>query len=401
MVKVGFIGLGKLGLPGALAIEAKGHEVAGYDVNPAINEYLVNRHVPFREEGLQPLLDKTNLQLMNIDTLITWSDIVFCAVQTPHKRKYEGITRLPDDRKDFDYKYLKKAIKSVAMAAKRQKKKTILVVISTCLPGTFNREIKPLLNEYIEYIYNPWFIAMGTVLQDVYNPEFVLLGGKNDKLTSLYSTIHRKPLLYTDITTAEAIKVSYNTFITTKTVLGNLWGEIAHKTGANVDDIFKAWSMATDRLLSSKYLKSGVGDGGGCHPRDNIALSYIADELGLSFNYFEALMKARENHMGWIAKLAIEQAEDLPIFVLGEAFKPETNLTTGSPATLLANIISETHNVTIIPEPHLPLEKGVYIIGVKHEIYKDVVFPDGSKIIDPFGIIKDREGIEVTRIGRK
>lgn len=406
-MKIGMIGMGKLGLPVALAIESKGHEVWGADINPAVATYLKERKIPYIEEGIQPLLDKTNIRLESTASLVENCDIIFCAIQTPHDPEYEGTTRLPKDRKDFNYSYLKRAIADVSELAKRQDRNITFVVISTCLPGTFNREIKPLLNEFVNYVYNPFFIAMGTVLHDFLNPEFVLIGRENlqDKtiIEDFYQSVHDRPFMLTDITTAEAIKVSYNTFITTKTVLGNTWGELAHKLGANVDDIYKAWTMATDRLISPKYLKAGVGDGGGCHPRDNIALSYIAEKVGLSHNIFEDLMRAREDHMAWVAReaVSIARAKDLPLVILGRSFKPETNIETGSPAILMANIIMGELAYPILEhaEDVKDLNAAVYVIGTQHIRYKDYSFPEGSTVIDPFRYIPDRLGVEVVSIG--
>lgn len=402
-MRVGMIGCGKLGLPVALAIESKGHEVVGYDVNPAVKGYVAEHKIPYREADLQPLLDATKMKMLDsIREVVEQSDLIFLAVQTPHDPKYEGATRIPDDRKDFDYSYLVAAVKEAATACKELGQKKTLAVISTCLPGTFDREIKPLLNEYVSYVYTPQFIAMGTVLADYLDPEFDLIGVHDqeaaDLLQDFYKTINDAPHVVTDVTTAEAIKVSYNTFITMKTVLANTWGELCHKVGANVDDIFKSWSLSHKRLLSPKYLKAGMGDGGGCHPRDNIALSYIAEQIGLSHNIFEDLMKAREDHAEWLAKECMKGTNKVTI--LGRAFKPETNIETGSPAVLVANILREKGVEVQHVEDTDEVAAPVVLIGTQHARYADYEFKPGTTVIDPFGYIPDREGVSVVRIGR-
>lgn len=409
MTQVGFVGLGKLGLPVALAIESKGHEVIGYDVNPGVASYVENHEIPYKEEGLQPLLDATNVKVMkSIGEVVARSEIVFLPVQTPHGPEYEGITRLPETRADFDYSYLKEAIGTVALEAARLEKPTTLAVISTCLPGTFEQEIKPLLNEYIDYVYTPQFIAMGTVLEDYLHPEFNLIGVENeeaaDKLEDFYKTINDAPAIKTDVTTAEGIKVSYNTWITAKTVIANAWGEMAEKTGMNFSDIKKAWDLSTKRLISTKYTNAGMSDGGGCHPRDNIALSKIASDVGMSHNIWEDLMAAREQYEEWHADVVSSLAEehDLPVVLLGRSFKPETNIETGSPAILVGNILKEKgihhqhyEDITGIPQ------KAVYFIGTAHNRYREMTFPKGSVVIDPFGIIEDQNDVIVRRLGRK
>jgi UDPglucose 6-dehydrogenase len=405
-MRIGFNGVGKLGLPVAYAFASKGHEVYGYDIDDRIYEYIAEKTYPNQEEGLAPLMDKYKVFMVDdLKTLVREADIIFTAIQTPHSKEYEGSARVPEERRDFDYTYLKQGISDLAKECASQKKHLDIAIISTVLPGTINREIRPLLNKYTHLVYEPMFIAMGTVVADTLNPEFVLLGvdepGVAGRLEQFYGTIHDKPCFKTDINTAEGIKVFYNTFITTKTVLGNLYGELAHKLGMNADDIYKALSMATDRIISPKYLKAGLADGGGCHPRDNIALSYIAEKTNLSFNYFDALMEAREKHMQWIADVVILQAHErnLPIFVLGESFKPGTLIKTGSAACLLANILSETHDIIVLPEFTEPRNKGVYVIGVAHEEYKSTKYPRGSVVIDAFRFIGKQEGVEIVGIG--
>lgn len=406
-MNIGVVGCGKLGLPVALAIESKGHEVMGYDINPAVAGYIEDRQIPYKEEGLQPLLDNTNIKITgDLGLLVAKSDIVFLPVQTPHDPKYEGITRIPDDRKDFEYKYLESALADVAnICAKLALKKTV-AVISTCLPGTYESKLKPICNEYVDYVYTPQFIAMGTVLDDYLNPEFNLIGVESkeaaDKLEAFYKTINDAPAVRTDVTTAEGIKVSYNTWITAKTVIANAWGELAEKTGMNFDDIKKAWDLSTKRLISPKYTNAGMSDGGGCHPRDNIAMSWLADNVGMSHNIWEDLMSAREDYEEWHADLASDLAEenDLPLIILGRSFKPETNIETGSPSLLVSNLLNEKGVDHTIEEDVTPI-KAVYFIGTEHSRYADYKFPEGSVVIDPFGLIPEQEGVTIRALGRK
>lgn len=410
-MKIGVVGLGKLGLPVAVAMNAKGHRVWGYDISPEPAKYLSDRRVPYQEADLQPLLDSHSVNTVgSIETVVRNADIIFAPIQTPHEARFEGVTRVPEDRKDFEYKYLISAISEIAATARKLQKHVHLIVISTCLPGTYRERIAPVLegNEYIAYYYNPFFIAMGTVVKDFLNPEFVLLGADSEEkarfVEDFYRTLHDKPVFHTDITTAEGIKVFYNTFITTKTVLANVYGEMAHKLGMDVDDIFQALSMATDRLISPKYLQAGLADGGGCHPRDNIALSYIAKKVGLSHNIFEDIMSAREDHMDWLARLAIEESKrtKLPLIILGRSFKPETNIETGSASILMANMIEKDYGYPV--KHHVQdldnLERAVYFIGTKHDRYIKYSFPEGSTVIDPFRYIPKKDGVSIIPIGK-
>jgi len=337
-MRVGFVGLGKLGLPVALVIEAAGHEVWGWDTNPAICDMVgYATTLPYMEEGAQELLDKNQITIAEPELISEWADLIFLAIQTPHYPEYEGTTRLPETRMDFDYTYLGDALLSVENA------QCPVVVISTVLPGT----LESLGSTHV--LYNPFFIAMGTTIPDFRNPEFVLVGTDGAHpgvLRDFYKTIHDRPVFVTTIKTAELTKVAYNTFIGLKIAFANTMMELCEKTGADVDDLVDALSLADKRLLSPAYLRGGMGDGGGCHPRDNIALSWLARQHDLSYDLFSALMVCREKQTEWLADQVAYKAwngegKQHPVEILGKAYKPETNLTVGSPATLLSNILTE------------------------------------------------------------
>ena len=411
-MKIGFVGLGKLGLPTALAIESRGHQVMGYDVNPAVEGYIRDRHIPYREVGAAELLKTTNVQFSSIAEVVRESDLVFLPIQTPHHPDYEGITRLPRTRVDFDYHYLIEAVQQVVLEATAQKKHTQLVVVSTALPGTMEREIKPLLHEYGHLIYNPAFIAMGTTINDFLNPEFVLIGADPDndegakRLCDFYAELHGRPTFVTDIKSAELIKVSYNTFIGAKIVFANTMMEICEKAGGNVDDLARALSLATSRVVSPKYMGAGMGDGGGCHPRDNIAMSWLAEKLDLSHNLFEDLMLAREHQTDWLANLIDEKRRNtgLPVIVLGKAYKPETNLTVGSPAVLLSNLLQERGVSHEMWDPYVDEQRdwpaAVYFIATNHPEFEEFKFPAGSVVLDPWRMIQPQRDVDVIGIGK-
>ena len=338
-MKVGVIGLGKLGLPVALAIEDKGHRVLGWDTNAEIRQMVLERgQLPYVEEGAQELLDRNSIEVVVPEQIAEEADLVFVAVQTPHQPQYEGASRLPDTRADFDYSYLESAVRAVVKAE-------CIVVISTVLPGTMERYILPIVGKS-RLLYNPFFIAMGTTIPDFLAPEFSLVGTDARHpgiLRDFYRSIHDAPVFVTTIKTAELTKVAYNTYIGMKIVFANTMMEICEKTGADVDDLTDALSLANQRIVSTSYMRGGMGDGGGCHPRDNIALSWLARELDLSHDLFNDLMVAREKQTEWLADqivTAIDVDTD-EVEIMGKAYKPGTALTVGSPALLLAAILNE------------------------------------------------------------
>jgi UDPglucose 6-dehydrogenase len=392
----------------------------GYDIAP---ERMQKEHFPHREIGpngepsIELLLRKSHLRFGALSEVVRHAEIIFVAVQTPHDPRYEGVTRLPEERVDFDYRFLVEAVRNLAREIEENGEEKIVIIISTVLPGTIRREILPLLNDHVRLCYNPFFIAMGTTITDFLDPEFVLFGVRNqeaaEKAKLFYRTIHDKPFYETTIENAELIKVAYNTFITMKVCYANTLMEICHKSpGCNVDAVTGAFTLATARLLSPKYLRGGMADGGGCHPRDNIALSWLAREMQLSYDWFENVMLCRERQTEWLADLIAEQHQQrgykhTTIGIYGRSFKAGTNLTVGSPATLLANILKERGFAVEIYDPHIDagpcpfLSAGVYFVATNHKEFSDAEwqFPEGSVVIDPWRYIPPREGVAVIHVG--
>ncbi len=412
-MKIGFVGLGKLGLPCALAIDSVGeHEVVGYDIDEDIKTYLDKKSIPYREKDADKYLKNHNIKFLTLDEVIEFSDIIFVPIQTPHDPFYDGVTRLPDTRVDFDYSFLKDGMKNLSEKIDKLGKNKIVVIISTVLPGTINREIKPNLSDRIKLAYNPFFIAMGTTIDDFMNPEFVLLGIDDieaaEKLKEFYKSLHDKEVYECTIDEAELIKVSYNTFITMKICLANTVTEMSHKlSNVNTDNVMTALKKANQRLISDKYLNGGMGDGGGCHPRDNIALSWLSREVDLSYDWYENLMISREKHTEWLADLTIDYSNknDLDIMILGKSFKKETNLINGSPSYLLNSLLEEKNYEAKMFDPFidedefLPEGPMVFFIGTNHDLFKTYEFPKGSVVIDPWRIITFDNDIELVSIG--
>jgi UDPglucose 6-dehydrogenase len=244
------------------------------------------------------------------------------------------------------------------------------------------------------------------------NPEFVLLGADSfaakEVTKKFYSTLHKKPVFETTVENAELIKVIYNTYISSKISVANTIMEICHKTpNTNCDDVVDALSLATERLISNRYMRGGMGDGGGCHPRDNIALSWLSKKLNLSYDWFENIMVCREEQTEWLAELVEEKQKEtgLPVMILGKSFKEESNIEVGSPAILLKNILNEKGIQVEMYDPHidgnkLSLQKPMlYFIGTKHKVFREYSFSRGSVVIDPWRYIVDQKGVEVIRIG--
>ena len=414
-MNIGFIGLGKLGLPCALAVESRGHKVVGYDPSEQVKEIVDTKKLQYQEQWAQKHLDESKIEIKSVEEVVGESEIIFVPIQTPHDPLYEGITRLPDERVDFDYTYLKKGIKDLSEEIYYQQSKKVVIIISTVLPGTIRREIKPIIetNPYFKLCYNPFFIAMGTTMRDFLHPEFILFGNDDDwalkKTKKFYKTITHAPVFETTIENAELIKVTYNTFISTKLAFSNTVMEMCHKLpNTNCDDVMNALAMGTDRILAESYWSGGMGDGGGCHPRDNIALSWLSRELDLSHDWFDNIMKQREKQTDWLCDLVEEHCEDKKILILGKSFKSETNITVGSPSILLKNLLEERGHKVSMWDPYVDTHKlltgeepMIYFIGTKHPDFTSYSYNQGSIIIDPWRYIPKVDKCEVIHIGNR
>ena len=328
--KIGFIGLGKLGMPCAEAIADKGFHVAGYDILPKSSDKITIKDT--------------------IKELVEDRDIVFVATPTPHEDGYDGSTptsHLPV--KDFNYEAVTKVLTKCNQYMNNQQ---TLVLISTVLPGTTRRDFAPLITN-TSLVYNPYLIAMGTVAWDMINPEMIMIGtknglsGKNCKirsefLESFYNVVcdNMPRMEFGTWEEVEAMKIFYNTFISNKVALVNMIQDVAHRMGnINVDTVTQALAKSTQRIVSPAYMKAGMGDGGTCHPRDNIALRWLAMELDLGYDMFETIMTAREKQAENMALAILEHGTN--IWFSSDSYKAGTGLVDGSSSLLVQHYVKK------------------------------------------------------------
>ena len=378
-LRLAMIGCGKVGGPTAKFLEEVGHDVRRYDTA--------------FDTGF------------TLDQAIADRDLVLIAVPTPHQKEYDGSkpsTELPP--RDFSYDILASVVHKVAALTTSP-----IVIISTVLPGTIRR----LFGEYGErIIYNPYLISMGAVIKDLANPDLVIAGtvdGKKSPATDMLLGMHGSITPGKNVfkqwklgtwEEAESIKIFYNTFISTKLSLVNMVQDVAMKIGnMNVDVVTEALTSSTQRILTKSYMTAGMGDGGPCHPRDNIVLRWLAEELHLGYDLFEGIMSAREQQARNLASfiVGIATSNSLPVFINGKAFKPKTELTDGSYSLLVAHYIEEMGVKVNWLDPKTgdylpPMAWGVILLahneGVTYNhqfntpVYTEVM--PGSIIVDPW-----------------
>jgi len=360
-MNIGFIGVGKLGMPCAEAIADKGHTVKGFDIASVASDKIT-------------VVD-------SIRDCVRNSDIVFIAVPTPHDKAYDGrepTAHLPT--KDFDYSIVKDCL---IKANENMTKDQLLVLISTVLPGTTRREFVDLVT-HTRFVYNPYLIAMGSVSWDMVNPEMVMIGtrdgsetGDAKQLVDFYKTVMENDPRYVIGTwdECECIKVFYNTFISAKIGLVNMIQDVAMKQGnIDVDVVTDALAKSTMRIMGPQYMKAGMGDGGACHPRDNIALRYMAEKLNLGYDLFDAIMTAREIQAKNLAEFVVKQStsqgwEAMPIYIHGKAYKPGVEYLDGSYSLLIGHYIEEMGYMVEYIDPltgNMPKEPVTGVILLAH-----------------------------------
>jgi len=330
MKNIGFIGIGKLGLECAEVLAEK-FTVRGYDVSPRTSD---------------------QVQVCGIEETINKSEWIFIAVPTPHAEGYDGST--PSSHmtpRDFGHDAVKDAIANINKHAESPKK---VVLISTVLPGTTRKHFVPLLDKQHQFLYNPYLIAMGSVKWDMVNPEMIMIGTADGnpnalagELVEIYNQVMQNDPRY-EIGTwdeCEAIKIFYNTFISAKIGLVNMIQDFAMKIGnINVDVVTDALARSTMRIMGPKYMTAGMGDAGACHPRDNIALRWLADEYTIGYDLFDTVMHAREIQAKNLAEFLIAQSQfelGLPVVIHGKAYKPNVPYCIGSYSTLVGHYLKQ------------------------------------------------------------
>lgn len=385
MIKVAMIGVGKLGQDCAEVMADAGHDVVGYDIEPRTPMF--------------PMKD-------TIEEAVKDRDFIFIAAPTPHDPMYGGETpssHLPN--KDFDYTIVTDILNEVN---KYVNKSQLVVLISTVLPGTVRNILEPCITN-ARFIYNPYLIAMGTIKWDMVNPEMIIIGTEDGSMTGdarelieFYDPFMVNSPRY-EVGTwdeAESIKIFYNTFISTKIALVNMIQDVAETNGnINVDVVTQALAKSTQRIMGSAYMTAGLGDAGACHPRDNIALRYLADRLDLGYDLFDSIMTAREVQAERLALRCLKNGKNVTI--IGRAYKPGVSYTNGSASMLVGHYI-EKHGGSVHyydkNTNELDLRTTwteVYLVGYWEDWVKRILYYVKSEavIIDPWRkIAMQRQG---------
>ena len=331
-MKYSIIGLGKLGASMAAAIASRGFEVIGVDVDPNTLDAIREGRAPVYETDLERTLQQSRDRIRVTDDCeqaVLQSDLTFVVVPTPS-----------DDKGAFVIDYAAAAFESVGRALATKKDFHNVVLTSTVLPGATRFGLLPVLERAsgktcgrdFGLCYSPEFIALGTVIRDFLNPDFVLIGEHDvdagDHLERAYAEIHQNPCVTRRMTieNAELTKLAVNTFLTTKISFANLLCRICERLpGGDVDVVTEA--LGSDSRIGSRYLKGALGYGGPCFPRDNAALAYIAEQLGVAASIPQATDSINRSIAQSLVDLILRrQQREATVAVLGLAYKPASNV---------------------------------------------------------------------------
>jgi UDPglucose 6-dehydrogenase len=342
---VSIVGLGKLGCPLAVCFASNGSQVIGVDQSAKTVDALNNGVILSYEPGLHELLNSCKDKIratQNFDDAVHSSNVTFVVVPTPTKQ--DGT---------FDNKYVVEACRSIGKAIKSKSKYHVVVIVSTVMPGSTEGVIREALERssgktsavQFGLCYAPAFVALGNVVQNFLQPDYLLIGESDpragEELENLYRTIcqDNPPVARMNFINAELVKLANNAFISTKITFGNMLSHICGRLpDAHVDTVTSA--LGLDSRIGVKFLKGGLGYGGPCLDRDNIALAAMAQSIGTKATLAEATDEANRQEVTTLVELIkSKRGTSSTVGVLGLAYKPNTNVIDASQGILLAQAL--------------------------------------------------------------
>lgn len=290
MIKIiSVIGLGKLGLCIACVL-AKDFKVIGIDNNEKhINDLRFGIN-SIKETNLDKWYNDYRKNITFTNRYDNLGDITFIIVPTPSLE---------------NHKFTSFSIEEVLL---KIHKKQIVIIISTIMPGEINRLQKQF--PHLILYYNPTFIALGNVIKNFRNPDFILIGADKKKglkeLKNIYNKICFKIPEFIILLPiqAEIAKLALNCYITTKITFANQIGNLCYRLGISANNILKA--IGRDRRIGNEYFKAGFGYGGGCFPRDNLALSAYFSEMKVMPTLFQTIHNLNKQQVNEITNRIIE-----------------------------------------------------------------------------------------------
>jgi UDPglucose 6-dehydrogenase len=347
------VGLGKLGACVAAILAARGFRVVGADVDAEKVRRVNAGEPPVREPGLATCLGTAAGRLSattDVGEAILASDVTFILVPTPSQ---------PDGR--LSLRHVLAVVDRIGEALRQKSDPHDVVVSSTVMPGDTGGVIREhlekaagrLCGEALELCYNPAFVALGSVIRDFLNPDFVLVGESDPQAGERLAAVYHRacendpPIERVNLVDAELIKLSVNAFVTTKISFANALASICERLpGADADVVARA--VGRDRRIGPRYLTGGAPYGGPCFPRDSQAFAAVGHSVGVPVRLAEATDRINRERARELAdQVRRHLSGDGTIGILGLAYKAQTSVIEESPGVRLAlALASEGARVT-------------------------------------------------------
>lgn len=344
---ISVIGLGKLGLCMSACFASKGYKVIGVDIDEVKVDRVNKGECPINETGLSELIKKYKKNIhatYDYKFAIKNSNGTFIVVATPSNE--DG---------SFSNAQVEAACIEIAETIKDKKSFHVVAITSTVTPGTLDSLVKPLFENITKkkcgkdfgLAYNPEFIALGSVIKDFQNPDFLLIGESDKKTGEILSEIYKKTcdnnpkFARMNFVNAEIAKLSLNCYVTMKISFANMLAEICERVpGGDVDKITQA--IGIDTRIGTKYLRGGLGFGGPCFPRDNRAFMAFAKMINSQADLPRAVDTINKHQIERILKLVKKNiVRGSKVCVLGLSYKPSTEIIEDSQAVDIASAIKE------------------------------------------------------------
>ena len=343
-MKIGVIGAGRLGICFALLAESAGHDVYVSDVRPNYVAQINAREIFSNEPDVEELLmeSKHLRATTNNQDVIKSSDVIFTFVPTPSL-----------DDGSYDCSLVDSVVCDLLRAPNLEGKK--FIVGCTTNPGFVDKVDEKLEGRGISVFYSPEFVAQGTIIRDMKNADMILCGGRDDdgfeKIKAIYLSFMDSQVNFYPMsnTAAEITKIGINCFLTYKISYANMMGQILYNSGCGDEIKNILASIGADSRIGSKYLNYGLGFGGPCLPRDNRALGYYADKVGLKYSLPQVTDDFNEAHADFIKNYCVERnTEGLAFFIDSIGYKIGCDLVIESPRLrLVEDLLKDGHRVYV------------------------------------------------------
>jgi UDPglucose 6-dehydrogenase len=373
------IGAGYVGGPtmAMIAHKCPKHKVTVVDIDARRIAAWNHGPLPVFEPGLEEVVHQArNKNLFfstDIDTAIREAKMIFISVNTPTKMYGVGAG------KASDLQYVEACARRIAEIARDDK----IVVEKSTLPVRTAESVRAILSAHkagprFQVLSNPEFLAEGTAVRDLQNPDRVLIGGEQtvegqaavEALVEVYANwVPRAKILTTNLWSSELSKLTANAFLAQRISSINAISALCEATGADVDEV--AHAIGTDSRIGPKFLKASVGFGGSCFQKDILNLVYLCEHFGLPevANYWEQVVKMNDHQKHRFTQRIVRSlyntVANKRLAVLGFAFKKDTNDTRESPAIYVCKDLLAERAKLAIYDPQCSAEKVAADLGVK------------------------------------